>query len=192
MAAKISVLELYKNLVLVFSSPPVFTLSWGKIITIIYLAWCQLRVWTLEHLKRQGIKARNFLPSYYHVCSFKKHKACVVWLMHCDEHFGQEGDKLGVSSTKSVVDILPQRTSSRGEYFFVLLINGMVFFFTRYWSYFSLFTNGGCCNWFSRLLKISLCKKIDQKILCSFCVPFFPQILLLLLHPHSCDAGDHR
>ena len=38
--------------------------------------------------------------------------------MHCDEHFGQEGDKLGVSSTKSVVDILPQRTSSRGEYFF--------------------------------------------------------------------------
>ena len=27
-----------------FSSPPVFTLSWGKIITIIYLACCQLRV----------------------------------------------------------------------------------------------------------------------------------------------------
>ena len=47
------------------------------------MAWCQLRVWTLEHfehLKRQGIKARNFLPSYYHVFSFKKHKACVVWL----------------------------------------------------------------------------------------------------------------
>ena len=48
--------------------------------------------------------------------------------MHCDEHFGQEGDKLGVSSTKSVVYIFPQRTSFRGEYFFVLLIDGMVFF----------------------------------------------------------------
>ena len=48
--------------------------------------------------------------------------------MHCDEHFGQEGDKLGVSSTKSVVEIWPQRTSSREENtFFVLLIDGMVF-----------------------------------------------------------------
>ena len=26
----------------------------------------------------------------------------------------------------------------------------------------------------------------------AFCVPLFPQILLLLLHAHSCDAGDHR
>ena len=48
--------------------------------------------------------------------------------MHCDEHFGQEGDKLGVSSTKSVVEIWPQRTSYREENtFFVLLIDGMVF-----------------------------------------------------------------
>ena len=88
------------------------------------------------------INARNFSPSHCHVCFFKKLKACVVWLMHCDEHFGQEGDKLGVSSTKSVVDILPKRTSSRGEYFFfVLLIDGIVFFFTKYWSYFPLFIN---------------------------------------------------
>ena len=35
---------------------------------------------------------------------------------------------MGVSSTKAVVDILPQRTSSRGENFFVLMIHGMVFF----------------------------------------------------------------
>ena len=35
---------------------------------------------------------------------------------------------MGVSSTKAVVDILPQRTSSRGEHFFVLMIHGMVFF----------------------------------------------------------------
>ena len=177
----ISVLELYKNLVLVFSSPPVFTLSWGKIITIIYLACCQLRVflpmesyarlstaiiqltdlksewnfhitWTtfpiwfsfLSHFypihdsehylntrSDEIINARNFLPSHCHVCFFKKHKACVVWLMHCNEHFGQEGDKLGVSSTKSVVDILPQRTSSRENTFFVLLIDGMVFFYKK-------------------------------------------------------------
>ena len=43
--------------------------------------------------------------------------------MHCDEHFGQEGDKLGVSSTKSVVDILPQRTSSREENTFFCVVN---------------------------------------------------------------------
>ena len=185
-------LELYKNLVLVFSSPSVFTLSWGKIITIIYLAHCQLRVfllmdascqavdsyhpinwfeiwmkfshyldnlpcmvfifqsflshswqWTLlEHLRNEIINARNFLPSHCHVCFFKKHKACVVWLMHCDEHFGQEGDKLGVSSTKSVVDILPQRTSSREENtFFCVVDRWNSIFFTRYWSYFPLFIN---------------------------------------------------
>ena len=43
--------------------------------------------------------------------------------MHCDEHFGQEGDKLGVSSTKSVVDILPQRTSSREENTFFCVVD---------------------------------------------------------------------
>ena len=34
-------------------------------------------------------------------------------------------------------------------------------------------------------------KKIDQKMRHSvfYC---FPQILLLLLHAHSCDTGDHR
>ena len=52
---KISVLELYKNLVLVFSSPSVFTLSWGKIITIIYLAHCQLRVFLLMDASRQAV-----------------------------------------------------------------------------------------------------------------------------------------
>ena len=138
------------------------------------------------------INARNFLPSHCHVCFFKKHKACVVWLMHCNEHFGQEGDKLGVSSTKSVVDILPQRTSSREENTFFCVVdrwNGI--FFTRYCSHFPLFTSDGCCNWFSRLSKISPAKKIDQKMRHSvfYC---FPQILLLLLHAHSCDAGDHR
>ena len=86
--------------------------------------------------------------------------------MHCDEHFGQEGDKLGVSSTKSVVDILPQRTSSREENTFFCVVdrwNGI--FFTRNWSYFPLFTSGGCCNLFSRLSKLSLSKKIHQKIM---------------------------
>ena len=79
--------------------------------------------WTLlEHLRNEIINARNFLPSHCHVCFFKKHKACVVWLMHCDEHFVQEGDKLGVSSTKSVVEILPQRTSSREENTFFCVV----------------------------------------------------------------------
>ena len=54
---KISVLELYKNLVLVFSSPPVFTLSWGKIITIIYLACCQLRVFLLMDASCQAVNS---------------------------------------------------------------------------------------------------------------------------------------
>ena len=41
---------------------------------------------------------------------------------------------------------------------------------TRYWSYFPLFSaattfpSDGCCNWFSRLSKIFLSKKINQKI----------------------------
>ena len=101
--------------------------------------------------------------------------------MHCNEHFGQEGDKLGVSSTKSVVDILPQRTSSRENTFFCVVDRWNSIFFTRYWSYFPLFMSGGCCNWFSRLLKISLSKKINQKIMhfvshyflrfCYFCCP---------------------
>ena len=86
--------------------------------------------------------------------------------MHCDEHFGQEGDKLGVSSTKSVVDILPQRTSSREENTFFCVVdrwNGI--FFTRYCSHFPLFTSDGCCNWFSGLSKFSLSKnKINQKM----------------------------
>ena len=145
--------------------------------------------WTLKEI---GINARNFLPSHCHVCFFKKHKACVVWLMHCDEHFGQEGDKLGVSSTKSVVDILPQRTSSREENTFFCVVdrwNGI--FFTRYCSHFPLFTSDGCCNWFSRLSKFSLSKKNSPENE-AFCVLLFPQILLLLLHAHSCDTGDHR
>ena len=145
--------------------------------------------WTLKEI---GINARNFLPSHCHVCFFKKHKACVVWLLHCDEHFGQEGDKLGVSSTKSVVDILPQRTSSREENTFFCVVNrwnGV--FFTRYCSHFPLFTSDGCCNWFSRLSKISL-SKTNWPENEAFCVLLFPQILLLLLHAHSCDAGDHR
>ena len=145
--------------------------------------------WTLKEI---GINARNFLPSHCHVCFFKKHKACVVWLMHCDEHFGQEGDKLGVSSTKSVVDILPQRTSSREENTFFCVVdrwNGI--FFTRYCSHFPLFTSDGCCNWFSRLSKFSLSKKNSPENE-AFCVLPFPQILLLLLHAHSCDASDHR
>ena len=58
------------------------------------------------------INARNFLPSHCHVCFFKKHKAFVVWLMHCNEHFGQEGEHL----------------PDRRILFFVLLIDGMVFF----------------------------------------------------------------
>ena len=58
------------------------------------------------------INARDFLPSHCHVCFFKKHKACVVWLMHCNEHFGQEGENL----------------PDRRILFCVLLIDGTVFF----------------------------------------------------------------
>ena len=189
---KIPVLGLYKNLVLVFSSPPVFTLSWGKIITIIYLAWCQLRVWTLEHLKRQGIKARNFLPSYYHVCSFKKHKACVVWLPWTLWAGGrQNGSKQHQSSRWhfATKNIFQRRT------LFCVDDTWNGIFFTRYWSYFPLFTNGGCCNWFSRLLKISLCKKINQKIrhfvfhsFLRFC--YFCYILTVVTLVITDKAGD--
>ena len=52
---KITVLEQEKNLVLVFSSPPVFTLRWVKIITIIYLACCQLRVFLLMDASCQAV-----------------------------------------------------------------------------------------------------------------------------------------
>ena len=79
----------------------------------------------------------------------------------------------------------------REEYpFFALLIDGMVFF-TGYWSYFPLFTSGGCCNWFNRLLKISLSKKNWPENQ-AFCVPLFPQIQLILLHAHSCEKASDK
>ena len=68
----------------------------------------------------QGI---SYLHINCHVCYFKKQKACVVWLMHCDAHFGQEGEKLGVSSTELEVDILPQRTSSTEENTFLCVVD---------------------------------------------------------------------
>ena len=52
---KIPVLKVSKILLLVFSSPPVFTLSWGKIITIIYLACCQLRVFLIMDASCQAV-----------------------------------------------------------------------------------------------------------------------------------------
>ena len=46
--------------------------------------------------------------------------------------------------------------------FCVLLRDGMVFSY-RILILFPLFTSDGCCNWLSRLSKISLPKKTDQK-----------------------------
>ena len=118
--------------------------------------------------------------------------------MHCDEHFGQEGDKLGVSSTKSVVDILPQRTSSREENTFFCVVDR--------WNGFSLLQDTDLIfHSFQQppLFQVmaAATDSVDSRKYFSvknqsenqaFRVPLFAQILLLLLHAHSCDAGDHR
>ena len=117
--------------------------------------------------------------------------------MHCDEHFGQEGDKLGVSSTKSVVEIWPQRTSSREENtFFVLLIDGMVFLLQDTDLIFHSFQQPPLFQVMAAATdsvdsrKYFLVKNQSENQ--AFRVPLFAQILLLLLHAHSCNAGDHR
>ena len=91
--------------------------------------------------------------------------------MHCDEHFGQEGDKLGVSSTKSVVDILPQTTSSREENtFFVCCWQMEWYFFYKILILFSTLYDWWLLQLIQQTLKVfSQQKKLTRKwgILCS-------------------------
>ena len=80
---KISVLELHKNLVLVFSSPPVFTLSWGKIITIIYLACCQLRVFLLMDASCQAVDSYhpiNWFEIWMQFSHYLDNLPCMVFI----------------------------------------------------------------------------------------------------------------
>ena len=80
---KISVLELYKNLVLVFSSPPAFTLRWGKIITIIYLAHCQLRVFLLMDASCQAVDSYhpiNWFEIWMKFSHYLDNLPCMVFI----------------------------------------------------------------------------------------------------------------
>ena len=80
---KISVLELYKNLMLVFSSPPVFTLSWGKIITIIYLVCCQLRVFLPMDASHQAVDSYhpiNWFEIWMQFSHYLDNLPCMVFI----------------------------------------------------------------------------------------------------------------
>ena len=80
---KISVLKVSKILLLVFSSPPAFTFSWGKIITIIYLACCQLRVFLPMDASCQAVNSYhpiNWFEIWMKFSHYLDNLPCMVFI----------------------------------------------------------------------------------------------------------------